>query len=78
MTMPATRLGLDLETALMTLVGEGGQHPDPAVRCLALDALVLLHTTKAVWLDRVTVLHLPDDHGVPKVLADWVSFSAES
>lgn len=72
-----TRLGLDLEGALMTLVGEGGQHADPAIRCLALDALVLLRTTRAVWLDRVTVLHLPDDHDVPLVLADWVSSSTE-
>ena len=62
----------DLESALMTLVGEGGLHGDPAIRRLAVDALVVAHLEGVNWLDQVTIVHgLPGSGDVPMVFAAW-------
>lgn len=68
--MKGPRLTYELEAALLTLVGDGGRHPDPGIRSLALDALPLLRTLNVTWLDQVTVIHTELDD-VPFVVADW-------
>lgn len=64
------RLIHDLELALAAVVGEAGASPDPHLRALARDALVIARVYGLTWLDRVTVVHLEPDEE-PTVLVEW-------
>lgn len=65
------RLSYDLEAALVAVVDCGGEAQDPALRALALDALEVAGRLRLPWVAHVTVMHLPDDGGVPYINVEW-------